>query len=299
VLFFFVALPRLVLKLVILAFVFIIRLRSSSFLQETRKKKKKKKKYSLLPTTGGQVAMDDLSFSFTNQSGANRGSSLFKFASFKHSLSKEKMESSGVIPLEYIVEELEGELAASQGGAEAKPEVPDMLDLRGSAGTGKKKALPKRQTKKKKREEYSDEEDDAGDDDEEVESEGEGGTKRGGGGGKHFVDITEYLCLPQSDAAAKLGLPGVLVVRVDVLVFLTEVFVCAVSTLSKRWKESAKTRKWPFRKVAKLDKEIAAVLTAVPQAGVDAGALPPALEEQLTAMLKERAFDLRKISIRI
>ncbi len=37
------------------------------------------------------------------------------------------------------------------------------------------------------------------------------------------MDITEYLCLPQSDAAVKLGLP--------------------VSTLSKRWKEAAKNRK--------------------------------------------------------
>jgi hypothetical protein len=51
--------------------------------------------------------------------------------------------------------------------------------------------------------------------------------------------------------------------------------------------------------VAKLDKEIAAVLTAVPQARVDAGVLPVEIEKQLTAMLKERAFDLRKISIRL
>lgn len=243
--------------------------------------------------------MDDLSFSFTNPSGANRGSSLFKFASFKHSLSKEKLEGAGVIPLEYIVEELEGELAASHAGAEAKVEVPDVVDSRSSSSTNKKKALPKRQSKKKKREEYSDEEDDLGDDDEDVESDGgEGGAKRGGGGGKHFVDITEYLCLPQSDAAVKLGLPGERATKKE-MGFVFQCSRCPVSTLSKRWKESAKTRKWPFRKVAKLDKEIAAVLTAVPQTGVDAGELPPAVEEQLTAMLKERAFDLRKISIRI
>jgi hypothetical protein len=47
-----------------------------------------------------------------------------------------------------------------------------------------------------------------------------GGSKNGS---KQHVDITEYLCLPQSDAAVKLGLP--------------------VSTLSKRWKEAAKNRK--------------------------------------------------------
>ncbi len=53
------------------------------------------------------------------------------------------------------------------------------------------------------------------------------------------------------------------------------------------------------KKVAKLDKEIAQLLQSIPQAGVDAGILPPHIEEQLTSMLKERAFDLRKIFIRI
>jgi DNA-binding transcriptional regulator YiaG len=39
-----------------------------------------------------------------------------------------------------------------------------------------------------------------------------------------FVDISEYLNLPQSKVAKTLGIPS--------------------STLSKRWKEAARARKW-------------------------------------------------------
>ncbi len=53
---------------------------------------------------------------------------------------------------------------------------------------------------------------------------------------QQFVDITEYLVLPQSDAAKKLTIPA--------------------STLSKRWKEAVRKRKWPYRMVCKIDKEI-------------------------------------------
>jgi hypothetical protein len=65
------------------------------------------------------------------------------------------------------------------------------------------------------------------------------------GGGHHYVDITEYLNLPQYLAAKKLGIPA--------------------STLSKRWKEAVRTRKWPYRSVQKLDKEITTLLHNIPQ----------------------------------
>jgi predicted DNA-binding protein (UPF0251 family) len=47
--------------------------------------------------------------------------------------------------------------------------------------------------------------------------------------GAQYADITEYLNLPQAEAAVKLGIPA--------------------STLSKRWKEAARNRKWPWRTV--------------------------------------------------
>ncbi len=113
-----------------------------------------------------------------------------------------------------------------------------------------KKTRRPRLNKKRDREYDSDEQDELEEDDEELEEEeeddeprgvsrgapfflfvcllavAEAGGRAGGGsknGSKQHVDITEYLCLPQSDAAVKLGLP--------------------VSTLSKRWKEAAKNRK--------------------------------------------------------
>jgi hypothetical protein len=56
---------------------------------------------------------------------------------------------------------------------------------------------------------------------------------RNDGGGPRFVDITEYLNLPQNIAAQKLNIP--------------------TSTLSKRWKAAVSSnRKWPFRVVSKL-----------------------------------------------
>jgi hypothetical protein len=84
-----------------------------------------------------------------------------------------------------------------------------------------------------------------------------------------FVDISEYLNLPQSKVAKTLGIPS--------------------STLSKRWKEAARARKWclisshcalvrdrvdalchvlpnprPWRTVCKIDKEIMALLHNIP-----------------------------------
>jgi len=51
-----------------------------------------------------------------------------------------------------------------------------------------------------------------------------------------FINVAAYLHLPQHEAAKSLGIPS--------------------STLSKRWKEATNNRKWPFRVLAKLDKEI-------------------------------------------
>jgi len=95
---------------------------------------------------------------------------------------------------------------------------------------------------------------------------------------ENFVDITEFLNLPQTDAAKRLGIP--------------------TSTLSKRWKEAVVNRKWPYRSVAKLDKEIMTLLHNIPQ-GPDAPPLPPEIEASLGVLLRKRQDELRPVVIRL
>ena len=99
-----------------------------------------------------------------------------------------------------------------------------------------------------------------------------------GSGDQQYVEITEYLNMPQYAAAKKLGIPA--------------------STLSKRWKEAVRTRKWPFRTVQKLDKEITTLLHNVPQ-GPDAPPLPKDIESTLGQLLRRRQEELSAVIIRI
>jgi hypothetical protein len=94
----------------------------------------------------------------------------------------------------------------------------------------------------------------------------------------NYMDITEYLNLPQTDAAKKLGIP--------------------TSTLSKRWKEAVVNRKWPYRTVAKLDKEIMTLLHNIPQ-GPEAPPLPAEIEASLGILLRKRQEELRTVVIRL
>jgi len=94
----------------------------------------------------------------------------------------------------------------------------------------------------------------------------------------NYMDITEYLNLPQTDAAKKLGIP--------------------TSTLSKRWKEAVVNRKWPYRTVAKLDKEIMTLLHNIPQ-GQEAPPLPAEIEHSLGILLRKRQEELRTVVIRL
>lgn len=93
-----------------------------------------------------------------------------------------------------------------------------------------------------------------------------------------YVDITEYLSLPQTEAARRLNIP--------------------TSTLSKRWKEAVVNRKWPYRTICKLDKEIMTLLHNIPH-GPDAPPLPPEIEGPLGLLLKKRQEELRTVIIRL
>jgi len=91
-----------------------------------------------------------------------------------------------------------------------------------------------------------------------------------------FVDVTPYLTLPQHEAAKKLGIPS--------------------STLAKRWKEASCNRKWPYRTVSKLDKEILTLLKNVENAKTE---LSPSVEATLGVLLRKRQEELKTVLVRL
>jgi hypothetical protein len=95
--------------------------------------------------------------------------------------------------------------------------------------------------------------------------------------GENYVDITEFMNLPQAEAAKKLGIPS--------------------STLSKRWKEAVQKRKWPWRAVCKIDKEIMTLLHNVPQGHT--GPLPEEMEGRLGRLLRKRQEELKPVVVRL
>jgi len=97
-----------------------------------------------------------------------------------------------------------------------------------------------------------------------------------------FIDITAYLRLPQKTAAEKLNIP--------------------TSTLSKRWTDAVKKRKWPYRALSKLDKEITTLLMNIPKNNGQPGTeenLPPEIQQKLGKLLLEREEHLKPVFIRL
>ena len=96
--------------------------------------------------------------------------------------------------------------------------------------------------------------------------------------GQRYIDITDLLTLPQSQAAHILGVP--------------------TSTLSKRWKEAVRGRKWPYRTVTRIDKEIMTLLHNIPQ-GATSQQLPEEVEASLALLMKRRQEELKPVIIRL
>jgi len=95
-------------------------------------------------------------------------------------------------------------------------------------------------------------------------------------GAPDYADVTPFLGMPQNQAAAQLGIPS--------------------STLSKRWKEATMNRKWPYRTVAKLDKEICTLMKNA-KSPMEGGCHQS--QNQLASLMARREEELRKVMIRL
>lgn len=93
---------------------------------------------------------------------------------------------------------------------------------------------------------------------------------------QNYCDITKFLCMPQSEAATMLGIP--------------------TSTLSKRWKEAVNnSRKWPWRNICKIDREITNILQDMPPNA----AVPASSRNRLAILIRNRKEELRPVVIRL
>ena len=89
-----------------------------------------------------------------------------------------------------------------------------------------------------------------------------------------YVDITQYLTMPQSEASTHLGI--------------------SITTLRKRWKEAAPTRDWPYRAICKIDKKVDLILQEIPPNGT----LPKEQRDEIAVLLRNRKEELKPVKIR-
>jgi len=89
-----------------------------------------------------------------------------------------------------------------------------------------------------------------------------------------FIDITKFLTMPQNRACKLIHMRP--------------------STFSKRWKEATNGRKWPWRKISKIDKQLECILR-----NVNLDNIPKETETILVDLLRERQEELRPVAIRL
>lgn len=90
-----------------------------------------------------------------------------------------------------------------------------------------------------------------------------------------YFDITPYITYSQEKAAKKLGIPK--------------------STLSKRWREATCNRKWPYRQLCKVDREIKTLVHNMQSTN---GLSDPQLQANLAALMKLRLEESRVVFIK-
>jgi len=95
--------------------------------------------------------------------------------------------------------------------------------------------------------------------------------------GHSYVDVTSFLNFSQNEAARRLNIPS--------------------STLSKRWREATVGRKWPYRIISKIDKEIQTLLKNAPHQ--DQGQLPPHIQESLSKLVRKKQEECKQVFIRL
>jgi len=89
-----------------------------------------------------------------------------------------------------------------------------------------------------------------------------------------YMDIAPYLKYSQREAARKLGVPS--------------------STLSKRWKEATMDRKWPYRMIAKIDKDLKSLAPTTTRERFD-----PNTELAIKILTKRKQEHLRPVFVRL
>lgn len=90
-----------------------------------------------------------------------------------------------------------------------------------------------------------------------------------------YFDITPFITLSQERAAKKLGIPK--------------------STLSKRWREATCNRKWPYRQLCKVDREIKTLIHNMQNLG---GGADSQLQANLATLMRLRQEESRSVLIK-